>query len=443
MKSNVIRTADVAGFMAQMGADREKVLVAFSGGADSTALLCLMWDISKNNPTRVYAMHVNHGIRGAEADGDERFCREFCREHGIEFFSTFVDVPTASGGRCDELTARRLRYDALIKKAKELGCVLATAHTASDNAETVIFNVARGCGISGLGIPPTREYCGVKIIRPLIKYTRAQIEEYLGEKNIGFVNDTTNFDDKYTRNFIRHNVIPSLEGVNAQAVTNISELSARARADEDFIDKFASEYVSSHEDADIKSLSAQHEAVLMRILMKLISRYTDQAPSYERLLSLRDAIKAGTGGKITELSGKMCATVVDGKLRFIKLGEKTRPSATDFCFDAVGFDDFDGDLGFSVTTDEPKQTSGARVFKAEISKQSLEKLKVRRRRATDSYRFGKMTRTLKKLTSDVPFDARTRRPVFCVDDIPVWYPGFPAADGMGKEITVYYIEKIM
>jgi tRNA(Ile)-lysidine synthase TilS/MesJ len=107
--------------MAQMGADREKVLVAFSGGADSTALLCLMWDISKNNPTRVYAMHVNHGIRGAEADGDERFCREFCREHGIEFFSTFVDVPTASGGRCDELTARRLRYDALIKKSKRAG----------------------------------------------------------------------------------------------------------------------------------------------------------------------------------------------------------------------------------------------------------------------------------------------------------------------------------
>ena len=131
----------------------------------------------------VSALHVNHCLRGAESDGDEQFCRELCGKMGIEFTSIRVDVMSLvrKSGMSTEEAARKLRYDALCTEAKKyVSCVIATAHNMCDNAETVLFNIARGTGIKGIcGIPYKRD----DIIRPLLDVQRRDIEEYLAVKN--------------------------------------------------------------------------------------------------------------------------------------------------------------------------------------------------------------------------------------------------------------------
>ena len=201
MKSQVLKAIERFSLL-----DNRNITVALSGGADSMALLSVLLEIKGEFSLNITAAHFNHRIRGAEADRDEAFVKEYCEKKGVELFLGSGDVPSYAKeqGLSLELAARELRYEFL--KSVSKGNV-ATAHTASDNAETVIFNLTRGSGAEGLcGIPPKRDI----FIRPLILATREQIEEYCKENDIPFVNDSTNFCDDYTRNKIRHNVIPVL-----------------------------------------------------------------------------------------------------------------------------------------------------------------------------------------------------------------------------------------
>ena len=145
-----------------------RVVVGFSGGADSSVLMTVMAALlGKENIT---AVHVNHMLRGDDADFDELFCRMFCEVRGIKFVCRRVDVAALSGGKAVEETARNARYDALLSVARETNSeYIALAHTASDNLETVIFNLCRGSGTAGMrGIPFSRPCGEVTVIRPLM-----------------------------------------------------------------------------------------------------------------------------------------------------------------------------------------------------------------------------------------------------------------------------------
>lgn len=422
------------------GMTARRAVVGFSGGADSTALLDFMSNlIGREN---VVAVHVNHGLRGADADADEAFCREFCEKENIGFVAVHIDVRAECGDSAIEETARKMRYAALCEKAREEGAdAIALAHTASDNAETALFNMSRGCGISGLGIPPVRDEGGIKIIRPLILASRGDVLEYLDEKGLTFVTDKTNFDEKYTRNFIRQNIVPKLENVNAQAVKNISSLSERARVDESFIDGFASEYVSRNDAMEIKNLSILHPAVLCRVIMKAAHAAGAATLSLVHIEATENLILSGKSGDEIELPGGAKALVADGALRFVKNGS-TR-SVDDFSFELSGGVKSDA-LGFEVAFDAHGKDESSRVYRATLPKFILNNITVRRRRTGDAYRYGGMTHTVKKLTTNVPFDARQRRPVFSFGDEIVWYPGFPVSDTVrGGDVAVYYIEKIL
>ena len=207
----------------------KKILVALSGGADS---VCLLYALREYG-AQICAFHLNHCIRGEEADRDERFCRELCEKLGIEFASKKVDVPRISAEqKCGlEETARNVRYKELELAAKRFSAeYIATAHNADDNAETVIFNIVRGCSADGLaGIPKMRG----NIIRPLLDSTRAEIELYLESKNARFVYDSTNSDQNYTRNRIRHSVMPVLKEINpsvCEAVGNLCDSVSKDKA---------------------------------------------------------------------------------------------------------------------------------------------------------------------------------------------------------------------
>lgn len=191
-----------------------RVLCAVSGGADSMCLLHLLFSRREAFGIEVLAAHYEHGLRGEESLRDAAFVERWCGERGIPLFLAHGDAAgyAARKGLGIEEAARELRYAFLRRTAEENGCGrIATAHSADDNAETILFNLCRGGGAAGLsGIPPVRG----KIVRPLLGCTREEIERYLEENAVPHVEDSSNQTDDYSRNRIRHKVIPVLREIN-------------------------------------------------------------------------------------------------------------------------------------------------------------------------------------------------------------------------------------
>ncbi len=214
----------------------ETVIVAVSGGADSMSLLRFFNKFSTFLNINTVCAHVNHMIRGEEAKRDENFVRSFCSEHSIEFRCAEFDVPNEAQRLkiSQELCGRKLRYS-FFESIDPLAKV-ATAHNLNDSIETFFFNLSRGTGLKGLtGIPYSRD----NIIRPLLDCTRNEIEEYLMDEQISFVTDSTNLIDNYSRNKIRHGIIPVLMQLNPAFETAFSACSEALNASENYINNAA------------------------------------------------------------------------------------------------------------------------------------------------------------------------------------------------------------
>lgn len=241
---------------------KKHIITALSGGADS---VCLLHGLDLIRRLGIYeyelsAVHLNHCLRGEEAERDMDFSRSFAESLGCEFFSRRVDVALwAKKLKISEETCGRLkRYELFDELSKSLKASVATAHTASDNSETVIFNLARGSSIKGLsGIPPVRG----RIIRPLIFVTREEVEAYCLENQLEYMTDSTNLTDDYTRNSIRHRVIPVLKSLNSGVNGNISRLSQSARLVDDFMQSSAEEALKQTK-CRCKLLKELHPALL-------------------------------------------------------------------------------------------------------------------------------------------------------------------------------------
>lgn len=200
------------------------VTVALSGGADSVALLHVLLHLREELSLReVTAVHIDHGLRGEEALRDRRFVEVLCAQWNVPLTVHTCDV-AAEAKRLHqgvEEAGRTVRYAFFEDEAKRRGGLVATAHTASDNAETVLFNLCRGSGLHGLcGISPKRG-C---IVRPLIDCTREDVEAYCRLNGLDYVTDSTNSDIAYARNRIRHAVLPELKNINPQAEAAIGRL---------------------------------------------------------------------------------------------------------------------------------------------------------------------------------------------------------------------------
>jgi tRNA(Ile)-lysidine synthase len=208
--------------------EQSKIIVAVSGGVDSTVLLDLLARDRDAYGLRLIVAHFNHQLRGSESDGDEQFVVERARHHGVE---AFVDrANTAEFAKHHRLgiqdAARNLRYDFFSKLLESSGFdAVATAHNADDNAETVLLHLFRGAGVQGLGgIPVSRE--DRKVVRPLLFARRDEIEAYAAEEGIPFRNDSSNDKDTYTRNLLRHQVLPVIrEHVNPNVVEALQRTS--------------------------------------------------------------------------------------------------------------------------------------------------------------------------------------------------------------------------
>jgi tRNA(Ile)-lysidine synthase len=226
------------------------VLLALSGGADSRALLELLAEASKRDGFRLLLAHVNHGIRGEDAIRDREFCRTLAEHYGMEIALLDVNVPAlaAERGQGIEETAREVRYEFFERLMRERGIpLLATAHHADDNLETLLFRICRGSGLRGLSaIAPCRPFGIGSLVRPLLRVSRREIEMLCEARGLEFVTDVTNADTAYARNRIRAEVIPILETLFDAPQGRVAEMTEGLRADEAYLSSVAEDFYEKH-----------------------------------------------------------------------------------------------------------------------------------------------------------------------------------------------------
>lgn len=302
-----------------------RVLCALSGGADSMYLLCRLAAGAERGGYTLQAAHYNHRLRESAAR-DEDFVRGWCEARAIPLSVGGGDVAAEAArlGLGVEETARRLRYAFLEETAGRTGCTLiATGHQAGDQAETVLMNLIRGSGGRGLrGIPERRG----NIIRPMLAVTRQEIEGYLAARHIPHVEDESNGDLSYTRNRVRHGLLPLLRELNPRAEEHIIAAARRLREDEAFLSRLGEELVARAVEEDgelvlpVAELTAAPGPVALRVLALLAERVGGRVSAchLEALLAL---CRGGGESRSLDLPG-CTARRSQGKLWLIPAGER-------------------------------------------------------------------------------------------------------------------------
>lgn len=435
----------------------EGVLIGYSGGADSGALLSYMNKYSRAHGIHIAAVHVNHCIRGAEADRDEQFCRDVCESLGIELFVERVDVPAlaARDGKGLEETGRHVRYRTfrgIIDTHPELDHI-ALAHHSEDNMETVVFNMCRGTGIRGLsGIPPVR---GERLIRPLIYCTKSEIIGYCIANDIPYVTDTTNGDIDYTRNYIRAEIIPRLTRINPSPEIAISQLCTLLRNDDVYIQRQANKFLSENgieTSCSRALLASQEQALLSRVIRYMYDRKSEamygrgrpyMVLDFEHVRSVTRIVCGGGAHSRISLPGKICA-VVEGD-EFLFLGEEEYEAKYQYTpefrirmddgehviseLDAVIRVSREADIEYELGlrgSYEAVEHLTARIDAINGA------LTIKNREAGDKILAGGMNKLTKKLYCEhkIPLGVRNILPVFCDDDGILWIPGVEIRDGV-------------
>ncbi|MBO6112560.1 MAG: tRNA lysidine(34) synthetase TilS [Lachnospiraceae bacterium] len=211
----------------------DSIAAGISGGADSVCLFFVLLRLKEKYGLKLKVIHVMHGIRGDEAERDKDFVKALCKRHNVPFFCKKADVPALAKdrGMSVEEAGRYVRYEAF----EEAGCdVTAVAHNANDLAETVLFNLIRGSMVTGLcGIQPVNG----RIIRPLLCVTREEIEEYLTLCDEKWINDSTNYDNEYSRNKIRNIILKTAKEINAGAIDHITRTAGELRKIDAYLEK--------------------------------------------------------------------------------------------------------------------------------------------------------------------------------------------------------------
>jgi len=317
--------------------------IAVSGGVDSMVLLDIVAGLRDELGIVVEAYHFEHGIRDQASKDDMAFVEMQCDMRGITCITDSANVPylAKERGVSVETAARQVRYDFLDKQSADF---IATAHHMDDTAETVIMNLVRGSGIKGLGgIPEKRG----RYIRPMLSVLRMQIEDYARENGIAFVHDSTNDDTGYTRNYIRHEILPRFCNINDGACANIARTASLLREDADALAQMAEDAggIEVREDGvyiDMAALATQHIAIKKRIVRRAIAEATGLRDIENvHVKSVLDIAHKAESGKRVDIGGGLFAVVVYDKLMIgknLRVGYNNALVPMDGvgCYDAFG-----------------------------------------------------------------------------------------------------------
>lgn len=381
----------------------DKVIVALSGGADSTVLLHVFHSIKEKYNLTIYAAHLNHGLRGAEAERDEAFCKILCENYNIELFVKRLNIKELAKQNklSEELCGRQARYAFFEELADRLGAKVATAHTASDNAETLIFNLARGASIGGAsGIPPKRG----RIIRPLIELDRGEIERYCAENHLDFVTDSTNLTDEYTRNRIRHKMVPLFKELNPRFEAAALRFSRNAAEVSDFLQEQARLAVDKSKNEfgySCQSLLDNHIAVVKAAIARLCG---DCELDSKKIDLMIDCLK--NGGAV-ELTKDVYAVCRQGTLRIV--GKKCQKKFMEIALE----DEITFDFGDNIIS--------AKVNGFDIKNKNLV---FRTRQSKDTFTYDKrnVTKPLRKMLNEqkIPAERRDNLLLLCDGSTVLW-----------------------
>jgi len=323
----------------------DRILIGLSGGADSVCLFFVLLDLKENYHLSLQAVHIHHGLRGQEADRDASFVKELCSRYQIPCILKYYDIASEAKkqGVSEEEAGRNIRYAAMEQIRKELGYTkIAVAHHAGDQAETILFHLCRGSGLAGLtGMRPVSGY----LIRPLLRVSRKEIENYLKERGQPWCEDTTNLENQYSRNRLRNQVFPLLTAqINAETTEHIVAAGEMIKEAYDYIREEAEqkkeklvrwEQKTGEQRLDtegILSLSPVLRKEIYRLLLKETGGLCDITAYH--LEQLDELVKGQVGRKI-DLPGEREAQKTYQSVLFFKKGSKEICFLADWLKDSI------------------------------------------------------------------------------------------------------------
>ena len=306
----------------------DKIVLGVSGGPDSITMLDILKDLKETMNFEIYVVHVNHMIR-KEAKEDEEYVKKYCNENKIEFYSKSIDVKKLANNNKvgTEEAGRMVRYKFFDEVLEKTGSnKIGVAHNKNDKAETIIMNMIRGSGITGLkGIEAKRG----KYIRPLIECERAEIEDYCEKEKLNPRIDKTNFENTYTRNKIRNILIPYIKKeFNPNIIETLNRLSSLVTDEEDYIEeqveKIYKEIVIDEDEkeivVDLKAFNKQEKVIKSRIILYTITRLFGTSKEIAKV-HIEDIIKLcsnNVGNKYLTPNKNIKVLVKNHKIYFIK-----------------------------------------------------------------------------------------------------------------------------
>lgn len=374
----------------------DHIVCAFSGGADSTALLFALYLLREKFEFQLSAAHFNHNLRGEESDRDEQFVRTLCDRYDIPLFVGTGEVKAGKKGL--EAAAREARYAFFAT----LSGKIATAHTANDNAETVLLHLVRGTGLKGLGgIAPING----NIIRPMLNVTRAEVLEFLQEYCLSFVEDSSNGTDAFLRNRLRHGVMPLLERENPKIAENLSAMALNLRQDEAFLQQEAKKNATLEVDA----LAQMEKPVRSRIMEAFLKENGVREPENRHISAVEDLIFSARPSAQAHLPGGVTVERCYGTLRI-----RHQSAFAPVLIDCPG-ERLIPELGLKVSCRPAQQIMNtADTFTLAVSGPVW----LRSRLTGDEMRLSGGTRSLKKLFIDrkIPASQRSTVPVLADEE---------------------------
>ena len=415
------------------------VLIGLSGGADSVFLLHFLRKYLENKDAKISAVHINHLLRGDEALRDEEFSRSICEKLGVEFSSVRVNVASLAKDLSlgIEECARNVRYEHFQKIITGRNDInnIAVAHNSTDNAETIILNMLRGAGSRGCaGIPPIRD----NICRPILCVSKAEILTALNEANIDFVFDSSNASVDYSRNYVRHEIIPRFKKLSGNPEDMLFRLSSNLRGDDDFITSCAKDFISSSE-IKASELQKLHPALFLRVINLMVG--DSLGLSSACVCDIRGLLKS-ENFKYSLPRGKTLICE-HGICKVIEGDDNIIDYSAYFEGNKAGIDVL-GSVAFLSST--PFDNSYLNVYKksiqANIGSAIIEgELRFRPKKDGDALYYGGMTHKLKKLYNDrkIPPSVRDRIPILCDNKGIVWVPGFGVRDDKADKKQDLYV----